>query len=742
MANGLNIALHNKIKVFSAKGVSSNFKENYPLDYKNNSWCIFDLSKIFTIKEIILIIDNKDKELLLDYDLINIYVSDNKDTWNKVNYTIVNNKFIITFKNNYNIQFIKILLLKNIENYFNIIDIQAFINNLILSARSDALGSRLFCIINGMVIAKKIGFNHGFMWPKLNHDYMKNDKLTGMSLDSVDSIFSKKYISLFYYDSDYFKATSPLSIKKKSISDLKQKPFDMPWGYYAPLGYNFTDYNDKEFRKLFKEEFFSIDFHDNIKSILNKASDIASNIGNFISLHLRGGDIIHGEASKQFQKACYNKVFLAEVALDIIKKELKNDYKIILFGDDRVLLENLKLLFNQNNKIIIVEDLINIRDYTTTQISFFDIYLMSFSKKIYRAGSSLFSRFAYALSNAEMINIFEYYSYNDLYNIISNNLTKIDIEPPIRKACSYFYLYLLSKKIPMPLTDSLNLINTAISIYKDNYLYYSIFKIDCYINLKNFDIVENLLRENITNNHDLFFKYLFFVYVNLVHNEEINSLLKIETLVNLDKYIYIRYTIAKIYYNKKNYIKCIELCAVKVLSNTEDIIYNNFVDILTSSCIELLKILQTLKQENLTLKKIRDTQQQSVNKINETITENTSLIEFYKLNGSAKQKVRSYLTYRLGYLLCKQKITFFNCIPIFLKICILNLSYPLYKYSFKGNNVKLKDFPDYKEALQEMSTKEYIVGKSLLSVFKYFLSFNINQFIKELKKVSILIKKE
>ncbi|EII4802821.1 hypothetical protein LHL32_001726, partial [Campylobacter jejuni] len=386
-----------------------------------------------------------------------------------------------------------------------------------------------------------------------------------MELDSEELIFSKDFIEKHSYNGYLNCGGGLFHFKDRNIQSLKQKPYHNNWGYYAPLGYGFDDYEEKTYHKEFKECFSMIDFSEPVQLILNLSNQISSQIGDFIALHLRGGDIIHGEASKRYQKACYFKVFPVELALEIVKEEINKNLNIVLFGDDLYLLRELQkfsknLINNFEINIYIVDDLIDRKQYSITQMGFFEMSLMSKALRIYRAGSSLFSRFAHAIGSAQMINIFTHFTPKERYDVLLKNVDILDLSPKIRKSYTYFCLYLLSIELKLDVEVSITHIQKAMEYYKDNVIFYDLYLANCYTLKKDLFKLEEKFKSILILNEELFFKNLFFLYAGLTNHSEIENLVSLSKQCDITKYPSINYVLSKIHFYKKNYKQALYHC--------------------------------------------------------------------------------------------------------------------------------------------------------------------------------------
>ncbi|EKK0830503.1 hypothetical protein PKB33_000890 [Campylobacter lari] len=548
MSDMLNVA--SKATISSSSNKKQSYKEGVLTEVEENPWCLVDLGRNFPCSGIKIY-------GLKTIDNLKVEVSSDLKEWCELSVFSQNDSTLyLQILPQSQTRYIRVSGIGRMSLEFS--KLEAYVTDLIVSARDDALGSRMYALVNGMIIAKKIGFNFGYVWKEINHDFQQGDDLAGMKLDGEDAIFSKKFIEQHSYNG-YLKSKGILfGFKDKNIFSLKEKPYHYHWGYYAPLGYGFDDYDEKKYHNDFKSCFFDIKFAKPIDMVLQLSNDTSKNIGNFVALHLRGGDIIHGEASKIYQKACYYKVFPVEIALEIIKIELKKKINIILFGDDLYLLRELQKYSKELAKdfgadVYIVDDLIDRSKYSITQMGFYEMALMSKAQKIYRAGSSLFSRFAHAIGDAQMINIFTYFTSKERYEILKRNIGILKLNSERRKSYAYFNLYLLSIELKLDIDVSKYHLMQAIGVYKENKVFYNLYLANCYAIECNCSQLEELLKETIRENDIVFFKNLFLLYAGQTNHSEMENFLTLSKKCDLSKFPFISYVVSKIYFHRKNF---------------------------------------------------------------------------------------------------------------------------------------------------------------------------------------------
>lgn len=714
----LNVA--SKATISSSSNKKQSYEKGILTEVEENPWCLVDLGRNFPCSSVKI------------YDLktinnLKVEVSSDLKEWCQLSVFSQNDSTLyLQILSQSQTRYIKVTGIGCMSLEFS--KLEAYVTDLIVSARDDALGSRMYALVNGMIIAKKISFNFGYVWKDIWLDWQSgDDSAAGMEVDPEDLVFDEKFIMLYSYNSYLYNNTT-LVAKKKKLQSLKELPYDYPWGYYAPLGYDFDDYSDESYRKDFKECFSKIHFHKNIQVMFDEVEKLALKLGHFVSFHLRGIETIHGSGSKTLQKACYYKVFPYEIALEGIKQELKSNKKVLLFGDDLKLLAEIKKYF-QNDSIIIVDELVDRKKNTATQNAFFEIYLMSKSQKIYRAGSSLFSRFAHAISNAKMVNIFKDYSKQERFDWILKNINTLSLEPFHRKAYSYFCLYLLSKELKLPLDQSLKYINLAIENYPDNYLFYSLYLIDCYVKKNDLEKVEELTRKSLLYDKNAFFKSLFMNFAGLVNRIEMDNIISLSRNIHLEKFPYFSYVVANIYFFRKDFVKVCFVCQKNLILDSclKDSLQKIFIISQNKTICNQKELLVEQKLEIARLENFKNEYFKFEAKEKLKIIKQNN---FFKMYGTATERVKNHLAYKIGFLMVRNSKNFITILTIPFKIFLVYLCHT-------SNEVKpnLKEYPDYQEALKLQNSKEYKYGKAFIKAHKNWYKGGYIRLFRELRKI-------
>lgn len=378
----------------------------------------------------------------------------------------------------------------------------------VIAARPDGLGIRLCALINASYIASKLGYDFGFMWDVKEEDTFKNSLKfiqvdcneanksnscidinigrvgwggvdtnrvwTGIDIPEASDIFSIDFIDSNMLKNNYINAGygyGMLNGMYKSIYDLKKYKPENWWGWYsnAECLYDvFEDCNKDEIRAYFCNYYKNMHFSDKYNSIIKQVYFEANKINKeFLSIHIRSGDIIYGDWRNR-AICVYDRSVAYELVMDIIYNN--KDETIVIFGED--LNANYELVrYFKDYSIINIDDIVKKYNYNVSERAFFEINFISLSKIIYRTTKSAFSRFSHLISlNNEEVLIDKIYTHDRQYEIICNNFNKLNISK-YQKAMSCFRLYVLSKKCNLDCKIYLKHLTSALCYDADNDAY-------------------------------------------------------------------------------------------------------------------------------------------------------------------------------------------------------------------------------------------------------------------------------
>ncbi|HDX3815250.1 TPA: sugar transferase, partial [Campylobacter jejuni] len=398
----------------------------------------------------------------------------------------------------------------------------------VISAKPDAFGMRLAGILIGMYLAKQIGFKFAFTWKNnIDVDFLNvqqsvntNDiHYLGNAMEDVSVVFDSAFLDKYLINSDCVTSSwgHNLGFNQRTLEELKNGIKDETWGWYAtdilPNKW-IKDCDEKKSLKQISDIYKTIQFSNNFSKIINDVEKIVKDVVKqpFVAIHIRGGEIIFSD-SRKLPGWCVvrERYFPYEIALELALLEIKNGNLIILFGQDlkanKIMSEYIANLVNNKNFVSCVDDFID-KTYTDMERSFFDMNLMSHAKKIYSAKESVFSKVSMMISGEN--NLISYHNMFDLqeqYKIIEKNMFKMNLHK-LHSAMAYYRLYELSKQLKKDPLLSFNLINKALEYDFENDAY-RIYIIDHYLQNKEYEKAEEILKYVFENRKDVFLKNFF-----------------------------------------------------------------------------------------------------------------------------------------------------------------------------------------------------------------------------------------
>lgn len=329
---------------------------------------------------------------------------------------------------------------------------------LIIAGRDDGFGERMRAFLNALYISKRFNLEFGFVWRDIiDANNVLDDKvmIPYANLPTKEFLFSKEFIEKYHKSNMTYVYTTPVfwSLYKKSINRLLEEPYEYDWGWYSTyddLSLFFNDVKEDEYRQALSLCWKEIGFSDSVKKVFDQVEEIVKDLGDFIAVHVRAGDGIYLQSSRDAMYLYRYKMFPYGFAIDLSFKSLKKEKKVLLFSDDFNLANSLKKYcldsidgLNKEN-IFIMSDLA--KDLSKYEQIVFEIVLMSKAKEIFASGTTGFARCASYIGQNSLINIYQYYSTKEQFEIISRYIEINDVHP-LQKSFSYFHLYLLADEL-------------------------------------------------------------------------------------------------------------------------------------------------------------------------------------------------------------------------------------------------------------------------------------------------------
>ncbi|MBZ7953991.1 hypothetical protein H2278_03920 [Campylobacter sp. W0018] len=582
-----------------------------------------------------------------------------------------------------------------------------FNKNLIIACRADGFGERMLALLNAMYIANRLNIEFKFVWNALTNNNKKDDRFVdSTNVPSENVIFSSHFINKYSCTRNMnVRAIDGIGLFLRNGRYKLDKLFDYESGY--DFGYVSTQYDlSKICEDVEREEYYTsikniwdqIHFSEKLQEIINLVKTYNDD---YIAVHIRSGEALY-EYNRRDIYFFKNKILDVNLALEVINSEsLNKNNKIIIFSDDLDAKQHIKDFFKDRNNIFTVEDFKIYEDVFSQ--TFFELLLMSRSKKIYSSGSSGFSQLACRISNrTDFISIYDLYTKQEQYDIIRSYVDKVNFNN-YSKAFSYFKLYLLS--------DCLKLSN-----YLQKKYLFKAMKLDPVCNVYIILFIYLLARDEKMLDLDLFFKKMFFqkkdvliedfLFINVYDYSFLYSFVFEEIFKNIkdtDKFLNIRYLFYRLYLRIK---------------------------------------------ENENIKKFDQQMMQFLDDNFNRHSFNPFAPKNNKIyNVSAVKRTKEHLCYKMGYItiqLYRTKIIFlipFAHIMVFINFIINKIIYKcVKKYDPSLTFPPLRDCYDYQEALKVKEYLSYKLGKALVRAHKNWykggyikLIFDIIKLKKEFK---------
>lgn len=501
------------------------------------------------------------------YNDIEIFISIDNENYERLDFK---NNIYLDYEDNFVVRVGKNIKSLKINPFDKVLGIyKKKYKGLILSTRSDLFGSRMLPILNSMYVAEKTGFKFGFTWDVL--DRLKDN---GGIVERKDLIFDSNFIDDFVYDNEYlFRFPAESSINFNSIYSIENSKYDDYWGWYNSHGIVLSgnvirDLDEKDYFDLLPKLWDKIGFSVNYLKLKVLANNTCMNFfkNDFISIHLRSGDIVYYEYFRRIalHPLMARKYVPYEIIIELIKDKIAN-YSIVLFSDNNDLAFKIKEYFCNGlseNKLFILDDLYCKDNYSYMEQTFFEVQLMSYSNEIYAHPGGFNILASLIGKDVNLIPFDQCIELNVQADIILKNKSLLSIDN-IQKATSYahlFYIYLQLNSSSDKLIECLN-----IAVNFDNNLIYNVVLFDLYLKHNNIHEASNIVRTIIDNDNikdflDLYEESSSWDYKSY---NEVKSDYKITFdficgIVCSD--IYLNYCKALVYLRKNNILEAYDCC--------------------------------------------------------------------------------------------------------------------------------------------------------------------------------------
>ncbi|MFG5111776.1 hypothetical protein O8I57_05015 [Campylobacter lari] len=594
---------------------------------------------------------------------------------------------------------------------------------IILANRFDGLGERLIALLNAIYLSNICNVDFKFIWNSMDETNpdIAGDNVIFPSVPDKEDFFNIGFINKYYinYKEQYYNQEL-WNYKNQNIKGILIKMFDnadvIQCNLAVPIASYFKDIELNEYRKKISKIWIDIDFSQNINTAMQYANIISTQLENYNTIHIRGGDIVYRNDLLYLLTPVALPLHLAIEIILLHKEE-----KIIIMGNDVKMNRWLKMKFNQNNNIFISEDFLNDKEFDATQKAIFDVILMSKSKQLYFTGASGFSNLSYLIGSCEPIYIYDYYSTREKYYIIKKNMDKYYFDN-YHHSFSCMYLYIYGDKLKLPYCKQIENIKLAIKLREDAFIY-KVLLVDILLQEEKYQDADNTIRQ-FGETIDYFLKDLLYevygVAGDFLYIFAIKRYFKIK---NIKEYPILA---GIVYFMIYNFIKINSKLFTNDMNN---FLQKNLVD------FEVIEQCDFLK-----------------NKHDILTTLSMYFVKNYQSTLSKKllkTRIHNQLSYKLGQTMIINSKSIFGilCMPIYIISTIItyNQEQKIYKAKIKKDpSLKLpplEEYPDYKEALKEKECLTYKLGQALIQANKTWykggyikLWFEVRKLKREFKK--------
>ncbi|MBZ9795001.1 hypothetical protein LB556_04885 [Mesorhizobium sp. ES1-4] len=269
------------------------------------------------------------------------------------------------------------------------------------ATRADGLGGRLLAMVNAKCLADKLGCRFGFTWNRRSIDDMQFH-----IVDSVDKVFAPAFVERHWLgekiDAVRFGVLGGTPFTRDSLAaDADRNGFQ---GWICDDFRILRSFRQGWFKGLLPayrptrsrhRTFGTLGFSESVKATIAAAHGFRFPRP-MVALHLRSGDIIHGNYRSQM--AFGDKVVPAPLARAIVSKLASKGLATLVIGQDRATLDYLK----SETGAFLSDDFGAEQFEDETLKAFFEMALMARCRQIH-AGSSVFATIASVMGGIRVL---------------------------------------------------------------------------------------------------------------------------------------------------------------------------------------------------------------------------------------------------------------------------------------------------------------------------------------------------
>jgi glycosyltransferase involved in cell wall biosynthesis len=316
-------------------------------------------------------------------------------------------------------------------------------NRIVVAARSDGLGERMNAILNGMYLAKRLGFDFAYYWsPSGTWEKVGADRAHHAIVNEKD-FFSEDFIARYSVDDFSRKGFVEVSGRDLTEEYLVNRTGDPGFsGWLAPR-LDLKDLLAEQLRPNAEfnlgSVFHQIGFHSNIAEAI-RAAESLNLPSSCVAFHLRSGDIFYGPYRKYVHYS-YKGVTLP-VAKAIIFQITQAGGHVLLFGQDKEVMQYLK----REVGATLLEDIGAPVFASPAAQAMFEIVLMSRFEQIV-AGSSGFAKQASWIGGSIMKHPADFFDHFEQTRLSVEDLREnANTYHPLQTAFAYWYAYFYGRQ--------------------------------------------------------------------------------------------------------------------------------------------------------------------------------------------------------------------------------------------------------------------------------------------------------
>ncbi len=649
-------------------------------------------------------------------------------------------EIIISFNKEKSISEIQIFTL----DFKNIVSISAFkrkIKGILVAGRLDAFGSRMTAFITAIYLSKKTGFKFGYTWCKM-------DEPGGLFMDDDIEIFEQDFVDRHSYKEKLGRGDTNV-LCFNSIEELNDKPYKKLWGsyimnYYIPNQKHLKDLDEKEYLRDFGKIFRSIPFKSKYKQVIRESDKKAEELGEFVAIHMRGGDTIYNKyfRKKIFSPVLMKYIFPMEVAIYAIKYFIeKENKKVVLFGADikaNLVIKEFLSDYSLDGRFFIASEFHN--DFNMMQATIYEIVLMSKATMVL-ANHSTYSKFAAALGDTELKNFNQFFSIQEIFDSILNYFDRFDAHWIQKSASCAYALDLACNKLNINISTKIDLVNNGLEFDCNNSAF-RVMLMDILMKDGQLERANKYLENILIDRKEEFIDTL----LGVLWGQHVVFLPQFQNYFSCSSgdYPYISYVAAKISLfqkNPSNALKFIQYSLRSQPNNKEFLSCKKEIEALLSK--QGQEIIQSNNHQSSlqhSETKASDNESQAtkisldqqLNLQNQGLTLKNQLdfktkqLNFTLHYGTAKDRIRNHLSYRLGKAMIDNSKSLLGYIRMPYVLSYIKDKHKQeqqqYQETIKKNpNLKLpnlESYPDYKEALKEKECFTYKLGEAFIKASK------------------------